>query len=191
MTDAGKIMTIYEKADDLMYNHGLLKLLQKYGDVHIVGSYRMGIMTWNDIDFYMDKSGLNTQNYYSLTSDIVKEMMPSCFNGEINIKNGMAFLGFETKISEERWNIDIWWKDKAEIDNSLAYANDILQLIQKRPELKEAVMKIKQELIMRGLYGFDKGKKHYHSKEIYDAVFNEGIVTTEQFLHSDRSESGE
>ena len=191
MTDAGRIMTIYEKADDLMYNHGLLKLLKKYGDVHIVGSYRMGIMTWNDIDFYMDKSGLNTQNYYNLTSDIVKEMMPSCFNGEINIKNGMAFMGFETKISEERWNIDIWWKDKAEIDNSLAYANDIVQLIQKRPELKEAVMKIKQELIMRGLYGFDKGKKHYHSKEIYDAVFNEGIVTTEQFLHSDRSESGE
>lgn len=184
-------MTIYEKADDLMYNHGLLKLLPKYGDVYIVGSYRMGIMTWNDIDFYMDKSSLNSQNYYSLTSDIVKEMMPSRFNGEINIKNELAFLGFETKISDERWNIDIWWKDKAEINDSIAYANNIIQLIQKRPELKDAVMKIKQELIMRGLYGFDKGKKHYHSKEIYDAVFNEGIVTTEQFLLFDRLGNGE
>ena len=183
-------MTIYEKADDLMYNCGLLKLLQKYGDVYIVGSYKMGIMTWNDIDFYMDKSSLNEQNYYSLTSDIVKEMMPSRFNGEINIKSELAFLGFETKISDERWNIDIWWKDKAEIDNSIAYSNDIIQLMQKRPELKDAVMKIKQELIMRGLYGFDKGKKHYHSKEIYDAVFNGGIVTTEQFLLFDRLGSG-
>ena len=107
MADAGRIMTIYEKADDLMYNHALLKLLQKYGDAYIVGSYRMGIMTWNDIDFYIDKSGLNARNYYSLTSDIIKEMMPSCFNGEINIKNEMAFLGFETKISDERWNVDI------------------------------------------------------------------------------------
>ena len=50
------------------------------------------------------------------------------------------------------------------------------------PELKNAVTEIKQNLIIRGLYGFDKGKKHYHSKEIYDAVFNKGILTTEQFL---------
>ncbi len=113
--------------------------------------------------------------------------MTSRFNGEINIKNELAFLGFETKISDERWNIDIWWKDKAEIDNSIVYANDIIQLIQNRPELKDAVMKIKHDLIKRGLYGFDKGKKHYHSKEIYDAVFNEGIVTTEQFLLSQQS----
>ena len=35
---------------------------------------------------------------------------------------------------------------------------------------------------MRNLYGFDKGKKHYHSKEIYDAVFREDIFTPEQFL---------
>lgn len=174
-------MTICEKADDLIYNHGLLKLLSKYGDVYIVGSYRMGIMTWNDIDFYIDKSSLNTQNYYSLASDILK-MYPSHFNGEINIENELAFLGFETRISDERWNIDIWWKDKVKIDDSIAYAHDIVHLIQERPELKNAVMKIKQDLIIRGFYGFDKGKKHYHSKEIYDAVFNEGILTTEQFL---------
>ena len=59
MADTERTMTIYEKADNLMYNHGLLGLLQKYGDVSIVGSYRMGIMTWNDIDFYMDKANLN------------------------------------------------------------------------------------------------------------------------------------
>lgn len=182
MADTERTMTIYEKADNLMYNHDLLGLLQKYGDVSIVGSYRMGIMTWNDIDFYMDKANLNAQNYYSLTSDIIKEMMPSFFNGEMNLKKGLAFLGFETDISGDRWNIDIWWKDKAEIDASITYANDIVQLVQKRPELKEAVVKIKQELIMRNLYGFDKGKKHYHSKEIYDAVFREDIFTPEQFL---------
>ena len=188
MADAGKIMTVYEKADALMYNHGLLNLLQKYGDVYIVGSYRMGIMTWNDIDLYMDKSSLNAHNYYSLTADIVKEMMPSLFNGEKNIKKELAFLGFETRKSGERWNIDIRWKDKAEIDAAIAYANDIILLMQKRPELKDAVMKIKQELIMRGFYGFDKGKKHYHSKEIYDAVFHKGILTTEQFVEGTLNE---
>ena len=42
MADAERTMTIYEKADNLMYNHDLLGLLQKYGNVSIVGSYRMG-----------------------------------------------------------------------------------------------------------------------------------------------------
>ncbi len=175
-------MNIYEKADDLMYNHGLLKLLQKYGDVHIVGSYTMGIMTWNDLDFYMDKSKLNTQNYYQLTSDILEKAIPIHFNGELDIKNKSAFLGFETEMSGDRWNIDIWWKDKVEIDDSIVYAHNIIHLIQEKPELKNAIMKIKQDLIIRGFYGFNKGKKHYHSKEIYNAVFNEGILTTEQFL---------
>ncbi|MCM1268744.1 MAG: hypothetical protein NC302_12650 [Bacteroidales bacterium] len=170
------------KADDLMYHHGLFDLLQKYGEVYIVGSYRMEMMTWNDIDFYMDRAGLNAQNYYSLASDILKEMAPIHFNGEIRPEAGLAFLGFETEKSGERWNVDIWWKGKAEIDDSIAYADDIVHQICKNPELKETVVKIKQDLIKRNLYGFDKGKKHYHSREIYDAVFKEGIVTTEQFM---------
>lgn len=175
-------MSIYEKADSLMYNHGLSNLLEKYGDVYLVGSYIMGIMTWNDIDFYIDKSSLNRHNYCKLTSDILEKITPSRFNGELDIENNLAFFGFETGISGERWNVDIWWKDKAEIDDSIAYANDMVHLMKERPELKNAVMRIKRDLIMRGFYGIDKGKKHYHSKEIYDAVFNEGILTTEQFL---------
>lgn len=74
MEDARRGMTVYERADDLMYNHGLLKLLQKYGDIYIVGSYRMEIMTWNDIDFYLDQSGLDAQNYYGLSSDIINHL---------------------------------------------------------------------------------------------------------------------
>ena len=117
-----------------------------------------------------------------MTSDILEKITPSRFNGELDIENNLAFLGFETGISGERWNVDIWWKDKTQIAASMAYANDIVHLIHKKPELRDAVINIKQELIARGLYGFDKGKKHYHSKEIYDAVFDEGIFTAEQFL---------
>lgn len=175
-------MDIYEKANELLYNYGLLELLQTYGDVSIVGSYGMKIMTWNDLDFYVDKSGLNMQNYYGLTSDILDKCMPSRFDGEVSFDQGRAFLGFETRISGERWNIDIWWKNRAEIDASIAYAKDMVHRMQESPKLKHAVMTIKQDLISRGLYGFDKGKKHCHSKEIYDAVFLEGILTAEQFL---------
>lgn len=177
-------MDIYEKANDLMHNHGLSELLQTYGDVWIVGSYGMGIMTWNDLDFYIDKSDLNRENYYGLASDILKKLVPYRFDGAFDMEAGSAFLGFETKISGERWNIDIWWKDRQEINDSIAYADDMARLMQEKPELKNAIMGIKRDLMGRRLYGFDKGKKHYHSKEIYDAVFHEGILTAEQFLAS-------
>ena len=159
-----------------------LELLGKYGEVSIVGSYGMNIMTWNDLDFYIDKSSLNTANYYGLASEILEKFVPGHFDGAFHMEKESAFLGFETSISGDRWNVDIWWKSQTEINDSIAYANDIARLTGENPTLKNAVITIKQDLISRRLYGFDKGKKHYHSKEIYDAVFHEGILTTEQFL---------
>lgn len=175
-------MGIYEKANCLIHDYGLLELLEKYGEVSIVGSYGMNIMTWNDLDFYIDKSSLNGANYYGLASEILKKFVPGHFDGTFHMENESAFLGFETSISGDRWNIDIWWKNQAEINDSIAYANNIARLLHENPTLKNAVITIKQDLISRRLYGFDKGKKHYHSKEIYDAVFHEGILTTERFL---------
>ena len=55
-------------------------------------------------------------------------------------------------------------------------------MVTQNPELKKAVIKIKQDLIDRKLYGLNKGKVHYHSNEIYDAIFVKGILSTEQFL---------
>lgn len=183
MADGAKRrMDIYEKANELMHGYGLLDLLQKYGEAYIVGSYGMGIMTWNDLDFYIDKAGLNAENYYGLASDILKNMRPNRFDGEFDLEKGVAFLGFETRISGDRWNIDVWWKNQAEINDSKAYADDMVHRMRENPELKNAVMRIKQDLISLGLYGLDKGKKHYHSREIYRAVFLMGALTTEQFL---------
>ena len=82
----------------------------------------------------------------------------------------------------QRWNIDIWWKNEREIADAVSYANDLILQMQLHPELRDAVISIKQELINRKMYGFDKGKVHYHSNEIYDAVFNKGILTKEEFL---------
>ena len=86
--------------------------------------------------------------------------------------------------AKERWNIDIWWKNQTESDAFTLYTDELMQQMEQRPHLKDAVLEIKQGLIDRKLYGFDKGKKHYHSNEIYDAVFNKGIYTIEQFLSS-------
>lgn len=175
-------MTIYEEADRLLYEYGLMDLIKKHGRVFVVGSYQMQVMSWNDLDFYMDRADLNDKNYYSLVTDIIREMMPIRFDGHLDMDKKAAFLGVETRISGKRWNLDIWWKERSEIEEALSRARNMAVCMAERPELKRAVMEIKQELIARRLYGFDKGKKHYHSQEIYEAVFEEGILTPDQFL---------
>lgn len=175
-------VTIHEEADRLLYEYGLLDILKRYGRVFVVGSYQMQVMTWNDLDIYMDRDDLNDRNYYNLVTDIIQEMTPIRFDGHLSIDRNSAFLGVETRISEKRWNLDIWWKEKSEIEEALARARNMAACMEERPEIKRAVMEIKRDLIARKLYGFDKGKKHYHSQEIYEAVFDDGILTAEQFL---------
>ena len=37
-------------ADRILYDFGLLGKLEEIGKAHIIGSYRMNTMAWNDLD---------------------------------------------------------------------------------------------------------------------------------------------
>lgn len=175
-------MVIQEKATAFLAKENIINILHKYGIPTIVGSYRMQIMTWNDLDFYMSLSDFDIDHYYGLVKELINVLKPIRFDGICNPEKKLFFIGMEVLYDEERWNIDIWWKNESEIADSVSYANDLILQMQLHPELKDAVIRIKQELINRKQYGFDKGKVHYHSNEIYDAVFRKGILTEDQFL---------
>ena len=174
--------SIQEKAAELITKNRLIDILQKYGKSTIVGSYRMKVMAWNDLDFYIDLADFNSNKYYNLTTELITQLKPTRFDGIYNIEQNTYFLGFELIFAEERWNIDIWWKAQSEIAASALYADELVAQMEHYPYLKKAVLEIKHELINRKLYGFDKGKKHYHSNEVYDAVFNKGILSTDEFI---------
>ena len=174
--------TIQEKADNFIAQSNLIDILQKYGNATLVGSYIMQIMTWNDLDIYMDLADFESDKYYVLITELISKLKPVRYDGTYNIEKDNCFLGMEIIYKGERWNLDIWWKKRVEIEDSLAYANDLMLQMKRYPYLKEAVCDIKKNLIKNKQYGFDKGKKHYHSNEIYDAVFNRGLLTVEEFL---------
>ncbi len=174
--------SIQKKAAELIAKNNLIDILQKYGTPSIVGSYRMQAMAWNDLDFYIDLADFSSDKYYDLTTELITQLKPIRFDGIHNVDQNSFFLGFELIFAGERWNIDIWWKTKTEIADSTSYADKLLSQMEQCPYLKEAILEIKHELINRKLYGLDKGKKHYHSNEIYDAVFNKGVLSTDEFI---------
>ena len=178
--------TIQEKADAFIAQNNLIEILQRYGNTTLVGSYIMQIMTWNDLDVYMDLADFHPDKYYNLIAELVLELKPVRYDGICNAEKDTYFLGMEIMYKGERWNLDIWWKKREEIEAALAYANDLMLQMNQYPYLREAVCEIKRKLIENKLYGFDKGKKHYHSNEIYEAVFNKGIMSVEDFLKQNK-----
>ncbi len=44
------IMDRKQQAEKILYEYGLFAELEKYGKPHIIVSYRIGCMAWNDLD---------------------------------------------------------------------------------------------------------------------------------------------
>ena len=158
------------------------KLLRHLGSAHIVGSYVTDLMVYNDLDLYMNRENLTADTYHTLAANLMQLLKPIRYDGFIDMAKKTAFIGMETTITGERWNIDIWWKSADAIQAAKTEAQQIIAKTTAEPELKRAILTIKQGLCDRKLYGLDKGKKHYHSQEIYDSIFLEGIRSVEELL---------
>ena len=133
-------------------------------------------MAWNDLDIDVENDKVDMHSIYEIMQYVIKTFSPIWFEGKECIMNGKKcyFIGFETKITNDLWNIDIWFLDNEEIERSIKYNEEINKKI--THELKKTIVTIKRELINQGLYG----GMMYHSIDVYDAVINYGIKTIEE-----------
>lgn len=170
-----------EQADHILYDLGLLNELNKYGKCHIIGSYRMDLMAWNDLDIDVENDAMSLDKLHQLTKFILDNFNPTWYEAkeEINEQgNKVSFHGFEFYLDNELWNIDIWFLDKDTIEKTEKYCDDISKKLNDNEQLRTAIVEIKQELIKRNLYSFDR----YTSMDVYDAVFNKGIRKADEFI---------
>ena len=171
---------IKDTADRILYECGLKRVLEKYGEVHIVGSYYIDAMAWNDLDVYVDNRTMTTEKLYALTSELLTTFNPSWYEAkhEIHDGNNVWFHGFEAMLFNELWNIDIWFFNEESIQTTEGYCAGIKQQLEQDPIKKKATIEIKRELIERGLYSFDK----YTSMDVYKAVLEQSIYSIDEFI---------
>ncbi len=169
------------EADKLLYNNGLLDMLETYGRTHLVGSYRMDLMTWNDLDLYVENDQVQLLNIYELMKKIFDNLQPKWFEGKEVIEDGNKhyFIGFETDITGDLWNVDIWFFNKHLIEKTEEYCEKIARKVHANPILYDAIVNIKWHLIEAGYYG-----TKFTSVDVYKAVTEENILNIDDFYAS-------
>lgn len=170
---------IKAKASAVLRDHRLLERLEEIGRPHVIGSYRMDMMAWNDIDIDIENDGMCLDKLYELTAYILQSFHPTWYEAKEEI-NGEGktvwFQGFEAVIDGELWNFDLWFFDRDTIEKAEAFCDGISGGA--TAEQKDSITTLKRELIARGLYSFEK----FHSMDVYEAVLRQGIYGISDFL---------
>ena len=56
---------IKENAEKILYKYGLIDELNKHGKTHIIGSYKMDLMVWNDLDIDIENENINMNTIHN------------------------------------------------------------------------------------------------------------------------------
>lgn len=122
---------IRAEADDILRS-GLRSILGRHGEVHMVGSYVLGLMTWRDLDIHVVREDLDVRTFFDLGGEIAGLMKPHRmhFRDESTVGTPGLPRGFYWGIylGDERsgaWKIDIWQTHRQAFELERRFLDDL------------------------------------------------------------------
>lgn len=158
------------EADGLLARHGILDILARFGKPHISGSYSLRLMTWRDLDIYLEMRPVDKTRFLELgrlLGDVLNPRKLS-FTDHLNFPatepvNGL-YWGIQTDIlSRGGWKMDIWGVSPDECAARLAHCSALAARLEDRE--RHAILAIKNELCRDPRY-----RNTIASQDVYDAV---------------------
>jgi hypothetical protein len=172
---------IRREADALLFEKGLMDVLSNFGTPHVSGSYALDLMTWRDLDIYLQAEDLSTIDFFELGSRVCKVLNPvkMSFRNELIAKTpGLpAGLYWGIYLGNERagaWKIDVWAVEAPEYTRLHEFCNNIKQAL--TPETRTLVLGIKSVCWQDPDY-----RRSYTSIDIYEAVLYNNITDLASF----------
>jgi hypothetical protein len=169
------------EADEILLEKGLLGILNSYGMPHVTGSYSLELMTWRDLDIYLQVDDFSETDFFALGSKICSAFTPvkMSFRNELLAKTKGLPAGWYwgVYLGDERagdWKIDIWAVDASECQRLLRYCADIKQKLTRAAA--EKILDIKSRCWQDPQY-----RRSYSSADIYDAVLEKNVADIEGF----------
>jgi hypothetical protein len=171
---------IRAEADSLLKS-GLIDLLGRYGEVHLTGSYALGLMTWRDLDIHIVRDAVDCMSFFGLGGRIADLLQPHRMHyrderiGETpRLPRGLywgIYLGDERKGA---WKIDVWTSTRADFEPSRRFCADVQQRL--TAEAREKILAIKSICWQHPEY-----RRSFSSADIYEAVLDNEIKDADGF----------
>jgi hypothetical protein len=170
---------LHNKALAIIADLRLIELLNKFGEVRIVGSVELELMSWPDIDLVVF-SEPNITNFL----EVISELFPKTSVYSMNIQD------FRKSIYPDRphgiycglnylekphnfWKIDIWFLPKEE-DQAIRTVKWVKERINDRD--RAIILKIKNEMREKLEFG-----KKISGMEVYKAVLDKNVKNLKEF----------
>ncbi len=174
--------TITAEVDKILHEYGLFNILKKYGNTVPTGSYVLGLMTWRDLDIYLENGEMTVSEFFRLGEEIALNLNPARMyyrNENIGKTPGNPdglYWGIYTVLPDfpEEWKIDVWAIDAAQASEFQKQVDKLKSRITERD--REAILLIKNHFCRHPAY-----RKDFNSMDIYKAVLDEGITSTYDF----------
>lgn len=172
---------IKREADQLLYEKGLAEILQRYGTPNISGSYELDLMTWRDLDIYLEVKEFSEREFFLLGAEISTILRPvkmhyrnELIARTIDLPLGLYWGVYFGNERAGEWKLDIWCVYEEECKRLLDFCAAIKNRL--TPEAKFDIMNIKSQCWTDPQY-----RRQYTSADIYKAVLEKGVQTVEDF----------
>ena len=173
---------IRREADGLLDAGGLRALLGRYGTVHAAGSYALRLMTWRDLDLYLETPGMSVAEFFALGGKIAELLRPvkmfydnHLIGDERPLPRGLYWGVRLGDLAQGAWKIDIWAVDPEERRRLAAFTEQLAARL--TPEARTKILSIKYQFCRHPAY-----RKSFAGITVYRAVLDDGVETSEEFL---------
>lgn len=172
---------MHEEADVILDKKGLRTILSRYGAVYVTGSYSLNLMSWRDLDIYLENDDISESDFFQLGKEIAVAFNPvkmSFRNERLSKTEGLPMgLYWGVYLGDERkgaWKIDIWAMNKKECEDRLRFCDHLAEKITPGSRIK--ILEIKSECWTDPWY-----RRHYTSNDIYAAVLEKEVDNIDDF----------
>jgi len=166
---------------DVLVAGGLLDALRAYGAVHLVGSYRMELMAWRDLDIHLVPAVLDRRRFFELGLRIAELLRPRRmhYRDEADgpgdaLPQGLYWGVYEPRVAPGAWKLDIWATDAGGLARVEAYCGGIERRL--TAATRDTILMLKTEAWTHPEY-----RRGFGSADIYRAVLEHGIDSAAGF----------
>jgi len=175
-------LKIIGEANKLLITYDLLEIMGKYGVPVTTGSYVLELMTWRDLDCYLENDEITESRFFQLGAEIASHLKPQRmhFRNEFVGKTPGNPVGLYWGIYltshdfPEEWKIDIWAVDSTQAKKLQGDFEALMNRIDASKRL--LILDIKNHFCKHPEY-----RRRFSSMDIYNTVIEGDVKSVEEF----------